>query len=77
MESRTASPTLTLGLLPTKGFAMSVDHEHPSQEKVPSRDEHDTPELEADQNLAPRPEEEIADALRSEPAAHESGKPSE
>lgn len=48
---------------------MTLDHERASDERVPSRDEHDTPELEQDQTQAPRPEEEIADALRAEPDA--------
>ena len=34
---------------------------------VPRPDEPTVPELEEDENVAPRPEEEIADALRAEP----------
>ncbi|HKT57318.1 MAG TPA: hypothetical protein VJR25_11150 [Microbacterium sp.] len=37
-------------------------HDH-----VPGPDEPTVPELEDDENVAPRPEEEIADALRAEP----------
>ncbi len=38
---------------------------HP--EHVPGPDEPSIPELEFDQTVAPRPEEEIADVLRAEP----------
>ena len=34
---------------------------------VPDADEPSIPELEEDQTIAPRPEEEIADELRAEP----------
>ena len=34
---------------------------------VPRPDEPTVPELEEDENVAPRPEEEIADVLRAEP----------
>lgn len=34
---------------------------------IPGPDESDIPELEDDQTIAPRPEEEIADELRAEP----------
>ncbi|HWT33715.1 MAG TPA: hypothetical protein VN107_08120 [Microbacterium sp.] len=37
-------------------------HDH-----VPGPDETTVPELEDDENVAPRPEEEIADVLRAEP----------
>jgi hypothetical protein len=39
-------------------------HAHPH---VPAPDEPTVPELEEDENVAPRPEEEIADVLRAEP----------
>lgn len=35
--------------------------------RIPSPEEPSVPELEADQTIAPRPEEEIADVLRAEP----------
>jgi len=41
--------------------------EHPQQNHVPSPEEPSVPELEVDQTLAPRPEEEIADVARAEP----------
>ncbi|WP_193746372.1 hypothetical protein [Demequina aestuarii] len=44
---------------------MSPQHDHPSQERIPSPDESPIPELETDQSIAPRPEEEMADALRA------------
>lgn len=39
---------------------------------VPGPDEPTIPELEADENIAPRPEEEIADLLRAASDADES-----
>jgi hypothetical protein len=41
--------------------------EHPLHEHIPAPDEPTVPELEEDQTVAPRPEEEIADVLRAEP----------
>jgi len=41
---------------------MSTANEH-----IPAADEPTVPELEEDQTIAPRPEEEIADALRAKP----------
>ena len=46
---------------------MCPSEEHASPQHVPSPDEPSIPELEADQTIAPRPEEEIADILRAEP----------
>jgi peroxiredoxin len=39
----------------------------PTPDHVPTPDEATVPELEEDENVAPRPEEEIADALRAKP----------
>ena len=44
---------------------MSLEHEHPHH--VPAPDEPSVPEIEEDETIAPRPEEEIADALRAKP----------
>lgn len=41
--------------------------EHSSQERTPGPNEPTIPELEIDETVAPRPEEEIADVLRAEP----------
>lgn len=41
---------------------MSDHHEH-----IPGPGEPSVPELEADETIAPRPEEEIADILRAKP----------
>jgi hypothetical protein len=41
--------------------------EHPSHDHVPAPDEPTVPELEVDENIAPRPEEGIADVLRAKP----------
>lgn len=46
---------------------MSSHNEHSSQERTPRPDEPTIPELEVDETIAPRPEEEIADVLRAEP----------
>jgi hypothetical protein len=52
---------------PTEGFAVSPDNEYSSQEQIPGPDGLTVPELEVDQTIAPRPEEEIADLLRAKP----------
>jgi hypothetical protein len=55
-----------------------TDHsEHPPQHHIPTPDESSVPELEDDQTVAPRPEEEIADALRAEPDVEDHSKRSE
>lgn len=46
---------------------MSLHNEHSPHERIPGPDESTVPELEVDQTIAPRPEEEIADALRATP----------
>jgi hypothetical protein len=46
---------------------MSFHNEHLAHDHIPAPDEPSIPELEADENVAPRPEEEIADELRAEP----------
>lgn len=47
---------------------MSDHNEH-----IPAPDESSVPELELDETIAPRPEEEIADVLRAEPDLEEHG----
>lgn len=39
----------------------------PEAQHIPGPDEASIPELEADETIAPRPEEELADMLRAEP----------
>ena len=56
---------------------MSDHNEHLNREHIPAADEPTVPELEADQTIAPRPEEEIADVLRSTPDTKDHGHPSE
>ena len=46
---------------------MSDAHDPPLHDPVPAPDEPTIPELEDDETIAPRPEEEIADLLRAEP----------
>jgi hypothetical protein len=52
---------------PTEGVAVSTSNEHPSPPHIPTPDEPSVPELEVDENIPPRPEEEIADILRAKP----------
>lgn len=47
---------------------MTDRSEQPAEEHFPGLGEPPVPTLEEDQSTAPRPEEEIADQLRSEPA---------
>ena len=56
---------------------MPLDNEHSAQPHVPGPDEPSVPELEADQTVAPRPEEEIADALRATPDVEDHSQHSE
>jgi hypothetical protein len=42
-------------------------NQYSSEEHIPASRESTVPELEADQTVAPRPEEEIADVLRAKP----------
>ena len=55
---------------------MSSHNEHPSQPHIPGPDELTVPEIEVDQTIAPRPEEEIADVLRAEPDVEDHSRPS-
>ena len=50
-----------------EGFAVALHFEHSPHNHIPSADESSVPELEVDQTIAPRPEEEIADVLRAKP----------
>lgn len=50
-----------------QGITMSLHFEHSTQNHFPKPDEPSIPELEVDQTIVPRPEEEIADALRAKP----------
>jgi hypothetical protein len=46
---------------------VSVHSENSPQNHIPHPDEPSVPELEVDQTIAPRPEEEIADVVRAKP----------
>jgi len=46
---------------------VSPDSEHSPQPHIPGPDESSVPQIEVDQTIPPRPEEEIADALRAPP----------
>ena len=54
-------------MLPTEGFTVSSHSKHSSEERVPAPEAPTVPELEDDETIAPRPEEEIADVLRAQP----------
>lgn len=61
----------TLSVMPTEGFAVS--HENTPDHHIPAGDEPSVPELEADETIPPRPEEELADVLRAEPDLEDRG----
>jgi hypothetical protein len=66
---------MSIGLqVPTEGFAVSSSNDHSSPQHVPGPGEHSIPEIEVDETIAPRPEEEIADVLRSEPDVEDHSK---
>lgn len=46
---------------------MSTQNDHSAQEHILDTNKSAVPEIEDDQTVAPRPEEEIADVLRAEP----------
>ena len=46
---------------------MSDLNDHTAPDHVPGPNESTVPELEFDETIAPRPEEEIADVLRAKP----------
>lgn len=50
-----------------RSTGMTDNDERPSHEHIPAPGEPTVPELEEDETIAPRPEEEIADLLRAEP----------
>jgi hypothetical protein len=56
-----------LWMLPTKGFAVSDHSEASSAGHIPGPDEPSVPELEVDETIPPRPEEEAADVARAKP----------
>jgi len=50
-----------------EGTAVSSAAERPEPHHIPGPDEASVPEIEVDETIAPRPEEEIADLARAEP----------
>lgn len=46
---------------------MNTHKDQPHREHIPSSSEATVPEIEVDEDIAPRPEEEVADVLRAEP----------
>ena len=56
---------------------MASQNEHSSQRHIPGSDETTVPEIEVDQTIAPRPEEEIADVLRARPDVEDHSQHSE
>ena len=57
--------TLSMSLI--EGVAVSTHNQHSAEPHIPEAGEPSVPELEVDENIAPRPEEEIADVLRAKP----------
>lgn len=53
---------------------MTDRKESSSQRHVPGPDEPEIPELEEDETIAPRPEEEIAEVLRAAPDVEDHGR---
>lgn len=58
-------------MLPTEGVPVFSHNDRSTHEHNPDPDELAVPELEFDQTVPPRPEEEIADALREDPDAED------
>ena len=56
---------------------MSPENEHAASPHIPESGETSFPELEEDQTIAPRPEEELADVLRAEPDVEDHSKHAE
>jgi hypothetical protein len=52
---------------PTEGFPVSTPDERGTAHHVPAPGESSIPELEVDEAIAPRPEEELADLMRAQP----------
>ena len=50
-----------------EGFAVTLANEHSSSKHIPGPGEPTIPELEVDETIPPRPEEEIADVARAKP----------
>ena len=57
----------TLWMSPSEGVVVSTRNERSAEGHIPGPDEPSVPELEDDETIPPRPEEEIADVLRAEP----------
>jgi len=56
---------------------VSSHNEHSHQPHIPGPDEPSVPELEVDETIPPRPEEEIADRVRAKPDVEDHSKHSE
>ena len=54
---------------------MSIPHEDPTVPHVPAAGESSIPELEVDETIPPRPEEEIADLDRAQPDVEDHSHP--
>lgn len=65
----------TLPLRPTEGFPVSTYDEHAAPHHVPAPGESSIPELEVDETVAPRPEEELADLMRAQPDVEDHTRP--
>ena len=52
---------------------MNSHNDQPHPAHIPGPNEATVPEIELDENIAPRPEEEVADLLRAEPDVEDHG----
>jgi hypothetical protein len=50
-----------------EGATVNSHDDQPHRDHIPGPSEASVPEIELDENIAPRPEEEVADLLRAEP----------
>lgn len=66
-EGRSTHITHRVSVSSTEGFTVSQPSQSSSPDGGDSAKEDAVPELEVDQTIAPRPEEEIADVLNEEP----------
>lgn len=56
---------------------MTTQNDSTAEPHIPAPDEASIPELEVDETIPPRPEEEIADALRAKPDVEDHSRPHE
>lgn len=60
-----------MSLAQNEGATVNSHNDQSHREHIPGPGEATVPEIELDENIAPRPEEEVADLLRAEPAVED------